>query len=94
MNDQYCIYILRCADESYYVGQTNNIKQRLQDHRMKRFGDNAYTARRLPVDLVFVKYCLNRAEAQQFEREVKKWSRQKKEQLIQSWTNPQTALKS
>lgn len=82
MNQNYCVYILRCADGSYYVGQTSNIEQRLQDHQMKKFGNSTYTARRLPVQLVFVQFFSSRAEAQQYEREIKKLSREKKEKLI------------
>ena len=50
----YYVYILCCADKSYYTGITSNLTQRLEDHQTKKHR-NSYTALRLPLELVF--YC-------------------------------------
>lgn len=50
MNDFY-MYILKCADGSYYTGHTNNLEKRLSGHKQKLI--NGYTSTRLPVELVY-----------------------------------------
>lgn len=74
------VYILRCNDASYYVGHTDNIEQRISEHKLKLC--SGYTASRLPVDLVFVQEFANRDEAIAAERAIKGWRRSKKEALI------------
>jgi predicted GIY-YIG superfamily endonuclease len=74
-------YILKCNDGSYYVGYTDDIEQRLSEHRLGKY--NCYTSYRLPITLVFVQSFKTRDEAFQTERCIKKWSRQKKEALIE-----------
>jgi len=76
------VYILKCNDGSYYVGHTDNMEKRLSEHQLKRF-DN-YTSNRLPVELVFVQTFGTRDEAFAAERQIKKWTRKKKEALIHS----------
>jgi putative endonuclease len=45
------MYILKCADDSYYTGSTNNLYRRLQEHQNCN-GSN-YTMNRLPVQLIY-----------------------------------------
>jgi len=77
----YYVYILRCADDSYYTGVTNDLERRLAEHHS---GSNSgsYTSTRRPVEIVF--WCefndIRRAIA--FEKQVKGWSRKKKEAII------------
>jgi len=74
------MYILRCADGSYYVGSTRDIITRLKQHQD---GEGAeYTRRRLPVELVFVQQCESIVQAYWFEKKVQNWSRAKREALI------------
>ena len=74
------MYILRCADGSYYVGSTRNIDVRLAQHQA---GDgSAYTRRRLPVELVYCLPCEFVYQAFWFEKKVQGWSRAKREALI------------
>ena len=75
----FCVYILKCKDNSYYVGHTDNIAKRLVEHHNKLC---AYTSIRLPVKLVFLQYFQTRDEAFVTERKIKKWSRKKKKALI------------
>ena len=77
----FVVYILKCSDESYYVGHTDQIEQRISQHK-QGFIDG-YTSQRLPVELVFMQYFGTRAEALVSEQKIKNWSRKKKEALIQ-----------
>lgn len=74
------MYILRCNDGSYYVGSTNNLERRLEEHN---HGEGAeYTKHRLPVELVYFEECFSIKEAFLREKQVQGWSRKKREALI------------
>jgi putative endonuclease len=75
------VYILKCSDNTYYVGVTNDIDRRLNEHQL---GSNkgSYTSTRLPVQLVFLEQFTEPDSAFRFETQIKKWSRAKKEALI------------
>ena len=73
------VYILRCADGSYYTGVTSNIEQRLDQHYHGKIG---YTAKRKPFAYVWSDEFANIDDAIAFEKQVKGWSRAKKEALI------------
>ena len=75
------LYILRCADGSYYVGTTvSGLEPRLAQHQAGKFG--GYTARRRPVELVFHQRFDQLENAAAAEQQVKGWRRDKKEALI------------
>ena len=74
------VYILRCADESYYVGHTENLELRVAQQQSGDLG--GYTKRRWPVQLVYSESFGTRDDAFAAERQIKGWSRQKKEALI------------
>jgi predicted GIY-YIG superfamily endonuclease len=74
------VYILRCADNSYYTGHTDNLEERLAKHKTGEF--EGYTSTRLPVRLVFSEQFPTREEALSCELQIKGWSRKKKEALI------------
>ena len=73
-------YLLRCNDGSYYAGHTDDLEQRMAQHRVGAFG--GYTAKRLPVELVWSETFQTRDDAFVVERKIKGWSRAKKEALI------------
>ena len=75
------VYLLKCSDKSYYIGHTDNLENRLAQHDKKAFA-NCYTAARLPVELLFSQAFMTRDEALAAERQIKGWSRKKKEALI------------
>ena len=78
------VYILSCHDGSYYTGHTDDIEKRLAEHQDKLV--DGYTAARLPVKLVYLQGFASRDEAFNAERQIKGWSRKKKEALInQNW---------
>ena len=81
MGRPFFMYILRCADDSYYVGHTDDLETRMAQHRS---GLGArHTRRRLPVSLVWHQEFETRVEALEMERRVKGWRRAKKEALIE-----------
>ena len=78
---QYFVYILKCSDFTYYTGVTNNIDRRLNEHKEgKDF--NSYVFKRRPVELVFVAGFTDIKIAISKEKQLKKWSKSKKEKLI------------
>jgi putative endonuclease len=75
------LYILRCADGSYYVGTTReSLERRVAEHQAGTFG--GYTARRRPVTLVYHQQFQRITDAVEAERQVKGWRREKKEALV------------
>ncbi len=75
------VYILKCSDDSYYTGVTSNLNQRLFQHSSGFYKD-CYTYKRRPVELVFKCEFTNITMAIDTEKQIKKWSRAKKEALI------------
>lgn len=74
------MYILKCADESYYTGSTLNLDFRLKQHQA---GEGAnYTKKRLPVELRYFEKFQHIQDAFIREHQVKGWNRKKKEALI------------
>lgn len=74
------MYILRCADDSTYVGSTVDLETRLWQHNE---GKGArYTARRLPVTLVYYEKFEEIAEAFAREKQIQNWSKAKRAALI------------
>ncbi len=80
------VYILECADGSYYTGHTEDLEVRLAQHKQRSI--KCYTSTRLPVKLVFCEELPTRDEAFGAERQIKGWSRRKKQALIEgNWDN-------
>jgi putative endonuclease len=75
------VYMLRCSDGSYYVGSTKQeVEARVWEHN--NLPIDGYTARRRPVTLVFTETYDRITDAIARERQIKGWSRRKKEALI------------
>jgi len=77
--DMAWMYILECADGSYYVGSTKDINQRMAQH-LSGLGSR-YTAGRLPVKLVYAEEYERIADAYSREKQVQNWSRAKRKAL-------------
>jgi predicted GIY-YIG superfamily endonuclease len=73
-------YMLHCGDGSYYTGHTDNLEQRIAQHRLGELP--GYTATRKPITLIWSQDFPAREEALAAERQVKRWSRAKKEALV------------
>lgn len=74
------VYILHCADGTYYTGLTRNMTQRLDEHAR---GKSRYTQNRLPVKLVHEENFADEATALAREKQIKNWSHDKKMNLIE-----------
>jgi predicted GIY-YIG superfamily endonuclease len=75
------VYMLRCADNSYYTGHTDNLDQRIAQHHQGYFR-SCYTYTRRPLELVFSQDFATREEALISEQQIKGWSRKKKEAMM------------
>jgi predicted GIY-YIG superfamily endonuclease len=86
------VYILRCGDRSYYTGHTDNLELRMVQHEAGTFG--GYTEDKKPLELVYWQEVFSRDEALASERQIKRWSRRKKEALInKDWAALRQAAK-
>ena len=77
----YFVYILKCSDNSYYTGITSNLTERFLEHQNGIYPES-YTFKRRPVELVFYSKFTNVEIAIEKEKQIKKWSKAKKEALI------------
>ena len=88
------VYILRCADNSYYTGHTDNLEQRIAQHHQGYF-PSCYTYKRRPLELLFSQDFVTREEALTSEQQIKGWSRKKKEAMMRGdWTEVSRLAKS
>jgi putative endonuclease len=88
------VYMLKCADNSYYVGSAtgDNLSLRIAQHQSGAFP--GYTWSRRPVHLVWSEHFDRITDAIAVERQIKGWSRAKKEALIKSdWSSLQRLSK-
>lgn len=84
------VYILKCKDGSYYTGITSNPKRRTEEHNQRI--KSCLQKGIIPVKLVYLEKFNSRILAAKREREIKGWSRKKKEDLISQFTlNPAAA---
>ena len=74
------IYILECADGSYYTGNAMNLESRLYQHQIGEGG--SWTKGRLPVKLKFCQRMPSKEDAYLAEQQIKWWSKSKKNALI------------
>jgi TrmH family RNA methyltransferase len=79
-------YVVRCADDSYYTGHTDNLERRIGQHNLGEI--SGYTQTRRPVTLLWCQDFGSRQEALAAEFQVKGWSRRKKEALArEDWAD-------
>ena len=85
MNGQkYFVYILRTSSNTLYIGQTNNLERRLDEHKGKMAGSAKYLKYLPSFNLVYFETYNSRIEAMRREYKLKHWTRIKKEALIRS----------
>ncbi len=82
MSKPFFAYMLLCADDSYYLGHTDDLFKRVAEHQ-SGIGC-AYTSKRCPVQLVWSQEFATREEAKAAETQIKGWSKAKKKALIGS----------
>ncbi len=74
------VYVVECADETYYTGYTTDVERRVEEHNR---GDGAkYTRGRTPVTVVYSEAFESRAAAMSREHEIKSLSRAEKAALV------------
>jgi putative endonuclease len=78
---KYYVYILECSDKTYYTGLTSNLEKRMISHQSGKHTDS-YTYSRRPIKLMFYTEFTEPHLAIAAEKQIKKWSRAKKEALI------------
>lgn len=78
-------YILRCKDNSLYSGQTNDLKKRIREHESNDTKSAKYTRTRRPVKLVYFESYSSRVESMRREREVKSWTKKRKEKMVKDF---------
>ena len=83
-------YMLLCSDGSFYIGSTRDLDARLWQHE-NGLGAR-YTARRLPVKLVWSEEFESVVDAFYFEKQIQNWSRAKREALVQGRLHDLPAL--
>lgn len=74
------VYILRCADETFYIGYARDLEKRVATHNAGRGAK--YTRGRLPVEVAYVEHIPTRSEAMSREIALKRLTRKQKEALI------------
>ena len=79
------VYILLCADDTYYTGISANLEMRLIFHKIAR-KNSTYVSKRLPFKLVYYQQFMSISQAISWEKHIKNWSKKKKEALInENW---------
>ncbi|WP_244833883.1 GIY-YIG nuclease family protein [Clostridium sp. BJN0001] len=76
------VYILKCADNTYYTGWTNNLKKRINTHSSGKGAK--YTRGRRPVELVYYEKFEEKSDALKRECSIKRLKREQKEKIIKS----------
>lgn len=82
----YFLYILECADGSYYAGITNDLERRIRLHNSSPLGAK-YTRSRRPVRLIYSEEFSTKSEALKREAEIQSFDRKTKDQLVNSGTS-------
>lgn len=82
----YYVYIVECSDKSYYTGVTNNIDRRIWEHNNDEDSKH-YTYNRRPVILKYIESFQNIDSAITREKQIKGWTRKKKEALMRGDEN-------
>lgn len=80
-NTEYSVYILRCADDTYYTGITADVARRIVEHESSPRGAK-YLKGRGPLQLLYSEVAGDRAKASRLEYRVKQLDRGDKEALI------------
>jgi putative endonuclease len=81
------VYILECADGTFYTGITNNLDKRIKAHNSGKGAK--YTKGRGPVELVYQESKQNKSEALKSEFALKKLTREQKLKIIDRYKNGQ-----
>lgn len=84
----YFVYILRTSANTLYIGQTNNVEKRLEQHKNKTCVSAKYMRYFDSFELVYIEEYPTRSEAMKREWKLKQWTKKKKETLVAGNKNP------
>ncbi len=84
LDNQWIVYLLRCADDSLYCGITNHLNQRIRQHNGEIKGGAKYTRANSPCELIYQEKAKDRSSASIRECEIKSMSRKDKLLLIKN----------
>lgn len=87
MDKKWFVYILRCSDDTFYTGLTDDVARRRDVHNSGKGAK--YTRGRLPVQVVYTEECESYSAALKREYAIKQLTRQQKQALIEKIT-PET----
>ena len=94
LDHNYYVYIVECSDGSYYIGITNDLDRRMWEHNTG-YDPKCYTYNRRPVELKYFEHYTDIDQAISREKQLKGWSRKKKEALIrENWDELKRLSKS
>lgn len=94
LHHNYYVYIVECKDTSYYTGMCNDLDRRLWEHNTG-YDEECYTYSRRPVELKYCQRFQYVTEAIKWEKQLKGWSRKKKEALFkEDWNEIRQLAKS
>lgn len=78
----YFVYMLRTSSNTLYIGQTNNLERRLKEHKGKTSKSAKYVRCFESVELVYSEIHTSRGDALRRERDLRKWTKKRKEDLV------------
>lgn len=90
----YFVYILKCADKSFYTGIAKNLQQRIKQHNGQIKGGATYTRTRQPVKLFYSEEFSTRSEALKREHQIKKLTHSQKANLLPTPATTSTSTTS
>lgn len=94
LSHSYYVYVIECKDGSYYIGITNDIDRRLLEHNTG-LDTRCYTYERRPVELKYLEHYIDVNQAISREKQLKGWSRKKKQALFrEDWNELKRLSKS
>lgn len=86
LGHNYYVYIVQCSDGLYYTGVINNIERRIEEHN-EGIDPRSFTFKRRPVMLKYAEHFFDVKQAINYEKQLKGWSRKKKEALFrEDWS--------
>ena len=88
------VYLLRCADTTFYTGITTDPKRRLSEHNQDDKKAAKYTRARRPLTMVYLEPCKSRSAAGSREYAIRKLSRYKKQALVDAMEGQLPAISS
>lgn len=92
--NNYYVYIVQCIDGLYYTGVTNDLERRLWEHNTG-YNEKCFTFKRRPAVLKYEEHFYNIVNAIAWEKQIKGWSRKKKEALFnRDWEKIKKLAKS